>query len=75
MKAIVFDMDGVLFDTERLCMNIWHEMARERNMEHMDRVVFLDQGRLVLDGSPAELEISSSLFRNLLAFDRGAQDW
>lgn len=45
MKAIVFDMDGVLFDTERLCMNTWHEMARERNLEHMDQVAENSIGR------------------------------
>ena len=45
MKAIVFDMDGVLFDTERLCMNTWHEMAKERNMEHMDQVAENSIGR------------------------------
>ena len=45
MKAIVFDMDGVLFDTERICMNTWHEMARERNLEHMDQVAENSIGR------------------------------
>ena len=57
---------------DRTVVMVTHHL---QGVEHMDRVVFLDQGRLVLDGSPAELEISSSLFRNLLAFDRGAQDW
>ncbi|MDO4503028.1 MAG: thiol reductant ABC exporter subunit CydC [Coriobacteriia bacterium] len=43
-----------------------------QGVEHMDRVVFLDGGRVVLDGAPAELERTSPLFRQLLAFDRGA---
>ena len=29
MKAVVFDMDGVLFDTEVLCMKSWVTAARE----------------------------------------------
>lgn len=38
MKAVVFDMDGVLFDTERLCMNSWDHVAKKRGMEMMDSV-------------------------------------
>lgn len=65
---------GTVFQVfaDRTVVMVTHHL---QGVEHMDRVVFLDQGRLVLDGSPAELEKSSSLFRNLLAFDRGAQDW
>ena len=33
MKAVVFDMDGVLFDTERLCMNSWEHVAKKRGIE------------------------------------------
>lgn len=36
-----------------------------------DRVVFLENGRIVLDGSPAHLERTSERYRRLLAFDRG----
>ncbi len=32
-KAIVFDMDGVLFDTERVCDMVWMEISREIGFE------------------------------------------
>lgn len=37
----------------------------------MDRVVFVEGGRIVLDGAPDELERTSERYRRLLAFDRG----
>lgn len=33
-KAIVFDMDGVIFDTERVCDMIWMEISREIGFEN-----------------------------------------
>ncbi len=42
IKGILFDMDGTLFDTERLYRDIWLEMGRERgyiiNDEMLDRM-------------------------------------
>jgi len=32
-EGAIFDMDGVLFDTERIYQQTWHEMAAERGTE------------------------------------------
>ena len=37
----------------------------------MDRLVFLEHGRIELDGAPDELARTSERYRSLLAFDRG----
>ena len=42
-------------------------------IEHMDRVLLVQDGGILLDGSPQELAQSSELFRCLLAFDRGME--
>ena len=33
MKGAIFDMDGVLFDTERIYQQVWQELATERGIE------------------------------------------
>lgn len=37
-KAIVFDMDGVIFDSERLVLECWKEIAQIKGMKDMDEV-------------------------------------
>lgn len=38
MKAVVFDMDGVLFDTERVCMASWVAVAAENGLPDMEKI-------------------------------------
>lgn len=48
-KAVVFDMDGVLFDTERLCMDSWTAVAAECGIPDMEKVFLLCIGRNATD--------------------------
>ena len=38
MKAVIFDMDGVLFDTEAVCMQAWMEVAERWGLPGMEEV-------------------------------------
>ncbi|MBQ6888915.1 MAG: HAD family phosphatase [Lachnospiraceae bacterium] len=38
-KAVIFDMDGVLFDTEKLCRETWNKIAKEHNLDNIDEVL------------------------------------
>ena len=42
-----------------------------KGIEHMDRVVFLENGSIALDGAPADLKRTSARYRDLVAFDQG----
>lgn len=53
---------------DRTVIMVTHHLC---GIEHMDRVLLVQDGRILLDGSPQELAKSSELFQRLLAFDRG----
>lgn len=38
MRAVVFDMDGILFDTERICQYSWIQVAKRRGLPGMEDV-------------------------------------
>jgi len=38
MKSVIFDMDGVLFDTEKLCLDCWCHIAAKKGIKDMDGV-------------------------------------
>ncbi len=38
MKAVLFDMDGVIFDSERAVLAVWREIAADFGLEGIDEV-------------------------------------
>ena len=61
-----------IFDVlkDRTVVMVTHHLL---GIEHVDRILFIQDNRIFLDGSPRELAKSSAFFRRLLAFDHGVE--
>ena len=53
---------------EKTVIMITHHL---QGLEAFDRVVFVEEGRLIMDGSPAVLTVENERYAKLLSFDRG----
>lgn len=40
VTAVVFDMDGVIFDTERLCIKAWKHVAEREGLDGIEQVCY-----------------------------------
>lgn len=56
MKAVIFDMDGVLFDTERICEESWIAAAEARGLSGMEQVFSRCIGRNAADSRRIVME-------------------
>lgn len=43
-RAVIFDMDGVIFDSERLMFQGWHEIAEKYGLQGIDEVLYQCMG-------------------------------
>ena len=74
MKAVVFDMDGVLFDTERLCMDSWVAVAKEDDLPDMENIFPRCIGGNANDSKKIVLEAYGQDF-DYDTFRRKASEW
>lgn len=54
--------------TNKTLVMVTHHL---QDIERFDRVIFIEDGKLVLDGSPAQLQQTNERFRTLRSFDFG----
>ena len=74
MNTVIFDMDGVLFDTERLCERSWVVMAKEAGMPGMEEIFPKCIGLNANDSRRIVMEAYGEDF-NYEGFRAKASDW
>ncbi len=45
IEAVIFDMDGLLFDTEKLCMEMWQEQGKKEGYSFSNELFYRCIGR------------------------------
>ena len=61
IEAIVFDMDGIMFDSERIVQRSWEEAGNQLGLEHMGETIYHTLGM--------NLAGRNHYFRNTIAKD------
>lgn len=67
IEAIVFDMDGLLFDSERIVQRSWEEAGNQLGLEHMGETIYHTLGM--------NLAGRNHYFRNTIAKDFPCEDF
>lgn len=61
LKAVVFDMDGVILDSERLSHEAWRELAKEKKLPDIEELYCAAMGKSV--------DEIAALFREAFGYD------
>ena len=71
IKAVVFDMDGVLFDTERLFMEAGTDLLREKGIVNAEKAVMGCIGLTLRDTKALFLQVCGEDF----CFEEYHKEW
>lgn len=69
-KAVVFDMDGVIFDSERAVMQCWEEVASRHNIPNIEKAILACTGTTMV----RTREIMLNLYGADFPYDKYARE-